>query len=541
METQLVVPKNCAILFPMEQTEKETISYIKNMQESEDLMGFDDKFGHSIDAKIADVLWLCSSMFSSCGKQIRVPEVFWFTNEELPHDSGSADCTQAFQRAKDLQQLKIEVHFNPLKLGFDGGRFYKDLLSQLANIDQEDFEFPTTQLNEKVLVLRTLRRGYSKRAQAHLTVEISPQAKFGVGIYTYARKTVVPTPISTSRGTNQPIVAKRSYKFGTIQDDENGNVESVSNIEADFDYSEKLEVSMAVKYQQCGGESIKFTPLEAYEIKQVMDPKIKVLGFKPRSVISERNHIKAPYFIYPNDSRVKNSTVFFRALWEQCLEDKKVIICTCTMKLKSHPRLVALVPQKQPDIDEGELQHYDGFQMVFIPFAGDIRDLSEVLKEAPLVDGAITNAMKTIVGKLRIIYEPHTFENPSVKRIYKKIEEQLFESADEEMDIDYTLPKVEAQDDRVGAAVDELESLLEGFEEKSAPKRKAGEAGGEPKRKKVSAEDVNEELILQKVLADDVKNLTVPMLKAFLELRKITGVSKMTKPQCIEKIKELGK
>lgn len=543
IENAPVVPHNCAILIPLKQIEAPIIRYVKNMKSSEDFMDFDNKFGHSTDAKISDLLWLCSTIFGSCERQIRVPTIMWYTDGDAPHKDGSADQRQALQKAKDLQQLHIDIQFFPLKVDFDGDLFYKELLCQLLDLDLDDYEFPTPQLNEKKLLQRMFRRGCNKRARSYLSVEFSENVKFGVGMYSYTRKTTMPKPILLSRSNQEVIVSKRSYKCGTFQEGNDGDVVNNSNLEADIDFKEKLQPSKAIKLQHCGGEKIKFTPLEAYEIKQVMDPKIKVLGFKPSSVLNEHNHIKCPLFLYPAENIVKNSTVFFRALWERCLADDSVVICIMTMRIKSYPRLVALVPQEQTMSDDGETLSYDGFRMEFIPFSGDIRDLSEVFTRPPEIDQNVTQVMKKIVGKLRINYSPALFDNPAITKIYSAIEQQVFDDDfDEELIKDPTLADLEVQDDRIAEFSGTLEQLLDGFEDIAiAPKRKGADATSETKRKKVSSDDINEDLVLQKCKEGRVKDLTVAILRGYLELKNISGISKLTKPLLVEKILALEK
>jgi ATP-dependent DNA helicase 2 subunit 1 len=357
-EDPLPVSKNCAILIPMQQIEDETIRYVKNLGKSDDFMGFDDKFGHSVDAKISDVLWLCSTMFSNCGKKIHIPQIFWFTSEDAPHKAGSAEHSQAFQKAKDLQQFQLDFQIFPMKENFNGDLFYRELLAQVLDIDVEDFPFPAPEFNEKVLLRRLVRQGYRRRALGYLNVELSDKAKFGVGIYSFARKSVIPKPTKIARDTNEQIIAKRSYKYADIVE---GNDGIVDDVETKLEYNKTLEPAMAVKYQLVGDEKILFTPREAFEIKQLMEPKIKILGFKPSSVIADRHHVKSPYFIYPSDNSIKNSTVLFRTLWERCLSQNKVVICVFSMRLRATPRLAALVPQEQAE-EDGEVYRYDGFQ-----------------------------------------------------------------------------------------------------------------------------------------------------------------------------------
>lgn len=537
MENPLVVPAGCAVLIPMKQIESESIQYVKNLRASEDLMDFENKFGHSATAaKVSDILWLCSSMLSSSGKLFRTSQVMWFTDEDAPHAVGSNDFTQAFQKAKDLQQLHLDIQFYPMKPEFNDELFYKELVCQLLEEDPDDFDFPAVQITDTILSKRLFRRGFKNRAVAHLLVELSDNAKFGVGVYSTSSKTTIPRPVMIARDTNEQIISKRSYKYGTLPDD----IEGLANLESGFDYTEKLEPAKTIKYQHCGGEKIKFTPLEAYEIKQIMDPKIKVLGFKPLSVVNMLYHVKSPYFLYPNETRVKNSSVLFRTLWERCLNDGKVIICLFTMRLKSYPRLAALVPQEETTSKEGEVVRFDGFRLEFLPFAEDVRDLSEVFTDSPVVNDDLVSNMAKVMGRLRIHYSPSTFQNPAVAKVYAKIEEQVFDEEPEEEFTDSTLPNTDAQDGRIEQFIETLEQLC-GFDLDAAPKKRKATSEnveGVAAKKKVPA-DIDMAAILENC-RNNPKLLTVPILKSYLENKEVKGLSKLNKAQLIAKVLELG-
>lgn len=538
MENSLVVPAGCAVLVPLKQIEPEGIQYVKNLRASDDLMDFKNKYGsqQAASTKIADILWLCSSMLSSSGKLFRVSQLMWFTDDDAPHKVGTSDFNQAFQKAKDLQQLRLDIQFFPMKPDFDEELFYRELVCQLLEDDLEEFQFPAMPypIPDSILNKRLFRRGFKNRAVAHLLVELSENAKFGVGVYSTSSKAAIPKPVTIARDTNEQIISKRSYKYGTLPDD----VEGIVNLENGFDYTEKLEPAKTIKYQYCGGEKIKFTPLEAYEIKQIMDPKIKVLGFKPASVINPLIHVKSPYFLYPNEARVKNSSLLFRTLWERCLTQEKVIICLFTMRLKSYPRLVALVPQEETEKD-GEVMRFDGFRLEFIPFAEDVRDLSEILTDSPVVDNDLVTNIAKVMGRLRINYSPSTFQNPAVAKVYAKIEEQVFDEETEEEFTDTTMPKVEAQDERIDQFVEAIEQLC-GFDADAAPKkRKATSENGEsaaPKKK--APADIDMDVVLENC-RNNPKLLTVSILKAYLENKDVKGLSKMNKAQLIAKVLEL--
>jgi hypothetical protein len=140
------------------------------------------------------------------------------------------------------------------------------------------------------------------------------------------------------------------------------------------------------------------------------------------------------------------------------------------------------------------------------------------------------------------------FDNPYIKRIYAKIEEQLFaepgDEPDPELSKDSTLPDFSAQDDRIDEFVSRLDQLIGGFEidEKKAGKRKENASeSGEAKKPKVSPEDIDEKLVLEKCQKNDTKSLTIPLLKTYLQLKGVAGVSKMNKGQMVDKICEMAK
>lgn len=328
-QVPIVVPKNCSIMIPMKAISADTIRFLKGMQEF-DLNDFSNKYGHAEDTKIADVLWLCSSLFSNAGFKLQLSSIFWMTNNDSPHDPGSNNFQQAYRRAKDSQQLNWDFRVVPLNENFDGDQFYKELICNIIDEDPAEFDFPNCLVDENELKKRVFRRDYRKRIISKVEMKIGEDMKIGIGIYSLTRTSTMPTKVKLTRDTNQVITVTRSYKYGKINEDDDLNTQE----EAD----QKLTAAQTIKYQEVGCEKVKFTPIEANEIKQILDPGLKILGFKPKSVISMHNHIKSPYFVYPTESAIKNSTIFFRALWEKCLELEVVAIGIFTQRFKSLPR-----------------------------------------------------------------------------------------------------------------------------------------------------------------------------------------------------------
>lgn len=292
---------------------------------------------------------------------VSVSSIQMFTNIAIPHPIGSPDFQTAILKAKDLQQLNFDFRLFPMKESFSDA-FYRELICTIQNLSLDEFEMPKYEEEEELMMRRLFKKNYKKRAQTHLHFKLNDEVYFAVDLFGFVRKTLVPKPVFRGRENNEPVGSKRSYKYAEIPEEETS---------VPLDFTEELTPNITVKYQQIGGEKICFTPLEVYEMKQVLDPGIKLLGFKPISAINPDMHLKNTYFLYPSDTRIKNSSVLFRALWEKCLEKEKVAICIATLRKKSHPKLVALIPQKEEESKNGDILRFDGFRMVQIPFAGE--------------------------------------------------------------------------------------------------------------------------------------------------------------------------
>jgi ATP-dependent DNA helicase 2 subunit 1 len=491
---------------------------------SEDLMDFNNKFGSSEGANISEVLFLCSTMFTLSSNNIRTKEIIWFTNQDSPHQPGQHEHYQAFQKAKDLQQLSFHVFFFPISPEFDGSLFWKEFIGLLMDQDIEDVMIPEYAENFNSFVNR---RCFKKRAIAYLDFEVTEKSKFGVGLYSNKRATsTYPKCTKHSRINNEEIVTKRVTKFAEIpQFSNNDEATDDTDLGTKLDFSQKLDPSSAIKYQEVDGEKICFSTLEAFEIKQIMDPKVKLIGFKPRSMIDECHyHVKTQLFLYPHDGQIKKSSVFFRSLWERLLIDQLVAICIMTMRLKSYPRLVALIPTEQIRQDE------------------EIRDLDEVYSDLPgYADGdeaTFQSKFNKLTKKLRVPFSPMMLENPICGRLYTRIEAQTYDEEINTTTLDsLNIPNVEAQDQRMSKLVDEIEDFINGFEEENS-KRKAEKADNE--KEKLQKTDINMKKILEDCKSGNVKNITVDMLREYLSLKSVNGTSKMKKSFLVDKIVEMN-
>lgn len=298
--------------------------------------------------------------------------------------------------------------------------------------------------------------------------------------------------------------------------------------------NERLTADKTVKYIKVGGEKVKFTPLEVYESKQVMQPKIKLIGFKPNSTFNY-HHSKNAYFIYPSEKNIKGSTAAFRGLWESCLHLEKYAICIFTMRLKSFSRFVALVPQ----LENPKLNTFDGFRMEFLPYGSDVRDLDSLHCKYEKNDDALIDAVSDLIKKLKVAYDPSMINNPCIDKIYNKIESTVFCEDRKPID-DISIPKLEQQDARAGSIVEKIKEMIGGFDEEAVKRKATDTPGGTRAKKSKEVIDIDSDMILQKCQAGETKNITVAVLKDYLRVKNVAGISKLTKDELIAKIVEIS-
>ncbi|KAG5681796.1 hypothetical protein PVAND_011204 [Polypedilum vanderplanki] len=524
-DVQIACPDQCAILFTLQSIESDIIRFIKNMKASGDYHDFATKYGHSKDTQLSEVLWLCNALVSNSGIFVRNCTIVWFTDNDQPHQLNTPEYTSVMQKTADLHNLHPDFQLVPLKETFKKDLFYNEFLQNIMK-DRDEIEFPTPTIDTDELARRLLTRSYRNRALSYLTVEILDRPQFSVGIYTFTSKKSGPRSETISRVTKEVVKSKRSYKYGHFKEDNEDDL--------NVSFNEKLTAEKTIKYLEVGGEKVKFTPLETYEMKQFMQPAIKILGFKPLETFNPLNHKRSPYFVYPSENQIKHSTKTFRALWETCLNKSKYILCIVCLRLKSNPRFVALIPQRE----NANQTQFDGFRMEFLPFAGEIRDLSQKMPVRKEVSDKALTEMAKAISKLTINYDVTMFKNPAISKLYNKIERIEFSEDVEDPPEDVTLPKVEEQDRRIDAYASVLKEMYSDLTDKSSKRKATCTQGGSSAKK--PALDINEDMLVELCKKDDVKNINVPVLREYLKSKNVSGLSKMNKEQLVRKIVEIS-
>ncbi len=173
---------------------------------------------------------------------------------------------------------------------------------------------------------------------------------------------------------------------------------------------EKAEIRKAFKF---GGETVSFTKDELSKIRNFGDPVIRIVGFKPVSMLPVWANVRPPIFVYPSEEDFVGSTRVFSALHQKLLKEQKMAVAWFIARRNASPVLAAIIAGAEKLADEGDQTMPPGLWIIPLPFADDIRQNPETtLVRAP--DGLI-DKMTQVVQQLQLPkaqYEPRKYPNP---------------------------------------------------------------------------------------------------------------------------------
>ena len=260
---------------------------------------------------------------------------------------------------------------------------------------------------------------------------------------------------------------------------------------------------------------------------------LRLMGFKPRSVISPLLNLRPPIFLYPSEREVNGGTQVLRALWQRMLERDVVAICRFNAREASAPRFVALWADRQRTKEDGSgVICPAGVYAITLPYADDIRNVSvdsaPVAAEASLVDKArdVIRSLpmpNTEDGKSYDAWQPGT-NNPVLQKFWSGLETMALNVNPrwDEATGDDSAPDVERMEERAHAqlqAFRDAAGLSASGSSSSSKARSGGAAGGaagaQRGRGSVEGEVLQAEGIAwdAEVAADSLATHTVPVLK----------------------------
>lgn len=119
------------------------------------------------------------------------------------------------------------------------------------------------------------------------------------------------------------------------------------------------------------------------------------------------------------------------------LSEDKIAIVRFIPRENSVVRFCAMVPQAEKVDEDDGFQTPPGFQLIFLPFADDIRDINQIFEAAGYKEEAkeeegesifeqLTNeeknSAKLLVKNMYIDFNSRNFENPSIQQFYSGLQ-----------------------------------------------------------------------------------------------------------------------
>jgi len=448
------------LVFSLENPDAEGIKRIMNINKE-----FDRNYGSSDkEVPLFEALWLCTHVFKDIEKKPYTKRIFLFTNEDNPSATDKNQRDQAVNYAKRLGDMDVDIELFPLKkendTKFEVRRFFADLIT----IDPDDANQGIIDTSSRIteLTKRIRQKIYKKRQLGSIDFHLAPGVKLAVRFYTMIHTATKPTPLNLDSNTN-----KRLTNAAKMICEDTGAVLHKDQVDLYFPF---------------GDEKVFFKKEDIAEIKKFDDPSLKLMGFKPSSRLKPYHNLRSSYFLYPDEERIQGSSQLCDALIKQMIAKDRIAIVRFVPRVTSSVRFAALLPQSEA-FDEDNFQTPPGFNLVFLPFADDIRKLATVKPDSkPDVDrNQVVNA-KLLIKSLSAEFDCRNFENPNLQTFYSNLQAIALNEQEPEDIEDLLLPDEEGMKKYENVVQAFKDSIWEGGYNPSA-------GAAAPKRGKKKADD----------------------------------------------------
>ncbi|KAF2729951.1 ATP-dependent DNA helicase II subunit 1 [Polyplosphaeria fusca] len=483
-------------------------------------------------ASIATVLFCANQIFTTKAPNFSSRRLFLVTDNDYPVKV-KQDKDTAITRARDLYDLGCIIDLFPISRpghGFDRTRFYDDLVYPSSPSDPDaPVAIPTAtkiaKSGDGISLLKQLlssinSKATPRRALFSLPLEFGAGMQIGVKGYILIKRQTHVKNCNVWVGGEKVQIATAVTSH--MADDTARVVE-------------KGEVRKAYKF---GGDTITFTPEELAQIRQCFgEPVIRIIGFKPMSLLPLWANINKATFIYPSESDFVGSTRVFSALQQKLLQHKKMGLAWFIARRNAAPVIAAIIPGQEKYDDNGDQSMPPGLWIVPLPFADDMRQLPEQLGHLKATD-ELADSMRLIVEQLQLPkaeYDPAKYPNPDLQWFYKILQAMALEEEVPEKPDDKTVPKYRQINKRVAGNLQEFGELFEAEyqrqsgERGATAKKRAAENDADiklPKRVKKEpasqaggTDGMTDEEMGKLAEKGGVSKLNIPVLKGFLKDR----------------------
>ncbi|MCJ1298902.1 ATP-dependent DNA helicase II subunit 1 [Hypocenomyce scalaris] len=491
---------------------------------------------------MANVLFCANQIFTTKAPNFASRRLFIVTDNDDPHEKDKALRSAAAVRAKDLYDLGVIIELFPISRPdheFDRDRFYNDIIYNSSPADPEapaptSGPTKTSSTADGVPLLNSLLSSINSKAVArralfsNLPLEIGPAFKISVKGY---------------------IIFKRQEARRNCYVWLNGEVAQIAKgvtTQMADDTARTVEKGEIKKAYKFGGEQIAFTPEEVASLRYFGDPGIRIIGFKPLSMLPIWANLRPSTFIYPSEEEYVGSTRVFSALQQKLLKDEKMGLAWFVARKNAAPVIAAIVPGAEKLGEHGEQLIPPGMWIIPLPFADDIRqnpDTSLIRAPEPLVD-----MMRVVIQQLQLPkaqYSPEKYPNPALQWHYRILQAMALEEDIPEQPEDKTIPKYKQIHKRAGAyVVDwgiELEQQYQAWAKENrgtalGRKRPAsGDDGAAAKKQKTTnAGTIDTNEMRAHFDKNNISKLTVTVMKGWLDKKNLDTNGK--KAELVERI-----
>ncbi|KAM0125067.1 hypothetical protein ACHAO1_010780 [Botrytis cinerea] len=428
-----------------------------------------------------NLLFCANQIFTTRAPNFGSRRLFIITDKDDPHSGDKSQKSLAAVRAKDLYDIGVVIELFPISTRdheFDRTKFYDDIIYRDPLAEDPPIVGPNSLKSNgdglsllNNLILDVNSKQVAKRSLfSNLPFEIGPNLTISVNGYNVLHKQ---TP------------ARRTFVWMGGEVPEKPTLETTQMAEDTARVIQKVEIKKAYQF---GGSQVLFTPDEQKQLKDFGQPGLRIIGFKPQSMLPFWASVHKSTFIYPSEADYVGSTRVFSALWEKLLKDKKMGLGWYIARKNAIPAIVAILPSAEK-LDPATNQQIfpAGLWLYPMPFADDLRS---VAAPAPIVapDELIDN-MRVVVQQLQLPkaqYDPRNYPNPSLQWHYRILQAMALEEDVPENPEDKTVPKYRQIEKRCGAYINEWGRTLASEYEKwcrekgNALKRERDEGIDEP-------------------------------------------------------------
>ncbi|KAK0715795.1 ATP-dependent DNA helicase II subunit 1 [Lasiosphaeris hirsuta] len=530
---------HCYLLTDLDVPAAGDVKQLKAMvEEGEDL----DKLliPSSEPALMSNLLFCANQVFTTSAANFGSRRLFIITDNDNPHAGDKNVRSSAAVRAKDLYDLGVVIELFPISREgkkFDMTKFYDDIIYRdpAAEAGVSD-GIEASKSGDGLTLLSSLISNISSKQTpkrsyfSNLPFELAPGLTITIKGYIPLHRQQPARTCYVWLDGEQPQLAQSE----------------TTKVDSSTRTVQKSEAKKAYKF---GGEYIYFKPEETDKLKKLGPKGLRLIGFKPRSMLPMWASVKKSIFIFPSEEGYVGSTRVFSALWQKLLKDDKMGLGWFIARDNANPIMVAILPSRGSGGDASAASFLPaGLWLYPLPFADDVRNVD--LPSAPRCPDELTDGMRHIVQNLQLpkaMYNPLKYPNPSLQWHYKILQVMaLEEDVPEKLD-DPTIPKYRQMDKRIGEYLGEwkeqaAKKAKELMQSRAVKRESDFDDGDRPTKraKSVAAKkatgSMNNAQLKLALEQDTLKKMTVAELRDVLAGKGISTTGK--KAELLEKLEQ---